>query len=1069
MRKLLPFLAKPVLLAFMLTGSYTSFSQGNSQNKGKADKKAAPQAAINHLKKNKQKLGLEDKDIADLTLSSETESKKSGVKHLYVQQQYEGIEVYGAITTVTLDGNDNVISMGDRLQKHVGDKVKSKQVSLTAEAAVAAAAKYLNIALKEPLSVKEQSNAVDKETLFSTGGISLEPIPAKLVYQPMEDGSLVLAWEVAIYELDGQNWWNLRLDAASGKVLDKHNLVLHCEFDNDGPQGTALHTSHGHSTMSPYIAADVKANVANTAAVGVGTYNVFALPLESPSEGPRSIVSGSVADKIASPSGWHSTGTTNYTTTRGNNVFAYEDPDNNGYVGLAQDTYGYSPEGGASLNFDFPLDFSKQPVANRDAAITNLFYWNNLTHDIWYRYGFDEQSGNFQTNNFGRGPVGSDLDHVMAEAQDARNIPVPPAGVTTRNNANFATTPDGQRPRMQMYLWSPIPERDMFQVTSPADIARTYPAIQAAFGPRLNATPVTGKLVLVNGIGGTSTNPIEACGPLTNAAEIAGNIAVLYRGNCDFSFKVATAQAAGAIAVLVINNQPGNPISMGVGTAPLPVPAITIPSVMISDVSGAGIRAKLNAGVEVRVRLKDESSGIELDGDFDNGIIAHEYGHGISTRLAGGRLRTNCLQNAEQMGEGWSDWFGLMMTMKEGDTAGKVRGIGTYVQGQPTTGQGIRPAPYSTDFAVNSATYATTNLTTITAPHGVGFVWSTMLWDMTWDLIAQHGFDKDLYDGNGGNNIAMQLVIDGLKLQDCSPGFVDGRNGILLADRINYGGAHQELIWKAFAKRGLGFSASQGLRTSRFDQVQAFDLPPTYLCTTPLTVTAVATSNVFTGSAANVVYLGYGAQNVMLQAAGDPTNKYTWTPAEGLSDATIANPVFTPTAAGTYTFTVKAVNDDLCTKTASITITVIDVRCGKKNDKVQVCQKQGNEICISAADVINHLRNGGSLGACGVQAKATAASAKTSDDFAANNELTAAPNPTNANTTLAFTLAESGAYRLEVMNMQGAVVSVVAQGKGEAGQRIAHEFSKGRLASGVYMVRLTSGKQSKFTRVVLQD
>jgi hypothetical protein len=86
-----------------------------------------------------------------------------------------------------------------------------------------------------------------------------------------------------------------------------------------------------------------------------------------------------------------------------------------------------------------------------------------------------------------------------------------------------------------------------------------------------------------------------------------------------------------------------------------------------------------------------------------------------------------------------------------------------------------------------------------------------------------------------------------------------------------------------------------------------------------------------------------------------------------------------------------------------------------------------------------------------------------------NDGLTAAPNPTNANTTLAFTLAESGAYRLEVMNMQGAVVAVVAQGKGEAGQRIAHEFSKGRLATGVYMVRLTSGKQSKFTRVVLQD
>ncbi len=34
----------------------------------------------------------------------------------------------------------------------------------------------------------------------------------------------------------------------------------------------------------------------------------------------------------------------------------------------------------------------------------------------------------------------------------------------------------------------------------------------------------------------------------------------------------------------------------------------------------------------------------------------------------------------------------------------------------------------------------------------------------------------------GGNNLANQLIVDGLKLQPCSPGFVDGRNAILAAD-----------------------------------------------------------------------------------------------------------------------------------------------------------------------------------------------------------------------------------------------------------------------------------------------
>jgi hypothetical protein len=72
----------------------------------------------------------------------------------------------------------------------------------------------------------------------------------------------------------------------------------------------------------------------------------------------------------------------------------------------------------------------------------------------------------------------------------------------------------------------------------------------------------------------------------------------------------------------------------------------------------------------------------------------------------------------------------------------------------------------------------------------------------------------------------MQLVIDGMKLQGCSPGFIDGRDAILQADVLANDGANQCLIWEVFAKRGLGWSASQGSSASRSDQTEAFDLPP---------------------------------------------------------------------------------------------------------------------------------------------------------------------------------------------------------------------------------------------------
>ncbi len=109
--------------------------------------------------------------------------------------------------------------------------------------------------------------------------------------------------------------------------------------------------------------------------------------------------------------------------------------------------------------------------------------------------------------------------------------------------------------------------------------------------------------------------------------------------------------------------------------------------------------------------------------------------------------------------------------------------------------------------------------------HAVGTIWATMLWDMTWFLIDEYGWDPDLYNGTGGNNIAMQLVLDGMKLQPCSPGFEDGRDAILAADAAANGGANECIIWNAFARRGLGFSSSQGTSGSTADGTPAFDLP----------------------------------------------------------------------------------------------------------------------------------------------------------------------------------------------------------------------------------------------------
>jgi len=217
------------------------------------------------------------------------------------------------------------------------------------------------------------------------------------------------------------------------------------------------------------------------------------------------------------------------------------------------------------------------------------------------------------------------------------------------------------------------------------------------------------------------------------------------------------------------------------------------------------------------------------DGDFDNLVIVHEYGHGISIRLTGGANNSGCLGTTEQMGEGWSDWYGAVMTIEPGDTGADPRPVGTYLFGQPPNGPGIRPQPYSTNFSVNNQTYS--DIDSVSIPHGVGSVWASMLWEMTWELIDEYGWDPNIYNFTGnvnqdaGNVMAMAIVTEALKLQPCGPGFVDGRDAILDADIAIYGGANQCYIWDAFARRGLGVSASQGSPNSVNDGVEAFDTP----------------------------------------------------------------------------------------------------------------------------------------------------------------------------------------------------------------------------------------------------
>jgi len=129
--------------------------------------------------------------------------------------------------------------------------------------------------------------------------------------------------------------------------------------------------------------------------------------------------------------------------------------------------------------------------------------------------------------------------------------------------------------------------------------------------------------------------------------------------------------------------------------------------------------------------------------------------------------------------------------------------------------------------SINPWTYGMMAGSTGGAVHTIGEMWCTFLWDMTWEMIAVDGINPNLFNptATGGNSAALKLVTEGMRLQPCSPGFVDSRNAILKADSIFYNGRYKCAIWKAFSRRGMGLLASQGSSSSYTDQVESFVNP----------------------------------------------------------------------------------------------------------------------------------------------------------------------------------------------------------------------------------------------------
>ncbi|MET3928482.1 hypothetical protein ABIE51_000369 [Lysobacter sp. OAE881] len=232
----------------------------------------------------------------------------------------------------------------------------------------------------------------------------------------------------------------------------------------------------------------------------------------------------------------------------------------------------------------------------------SINFLNVVMHEIGHGLGFQGFLDKF-TGQFGDfDGTGPRSDAYTQNAYDnVLNIGFNDPASTAAQRAEVMKTSgrlvwSGQRVKNEAALV--LDNRQYFTVTAPAGIAGRYLYGTASFGPVASPANFTGQVVLgvdeANAAGPTTG---DACTPLTNAAAVAGKIALVDRGTCGFVVKAANVQAAGGIGMVVADNVAGSPPPDLGGSDP----NITIPAIRITLADGNTFKANLPVNVTFQV------------------------------------------------------------------------------------------------------------------------------------------------------------------------------------------------------------------------------------------------------------------------------------------------------------------------------------------------------------------------------------------------------------------------------------------------------------------------------------
>ncbi|HST52838.1 MAG TPA: M36 family metallopeptidase [Pyrinomonadaceae bacterium] len=374
------------------------------------------------LAENSALYGLTTQQVGQLRKVSDYTNPAGNLSFVEFQQEVNGISVFQGYVRGILSADGRLVRTTGLLAPGVSGEALSTVPTRDAAEAVVSAAATIHVPV-EPGTVYVLDRAADGRTMTVARGPFDEDTKVETIYFPLAPGQLILAYQMVLWE--PVNAYMIIVDANTGELLWRKNITQ----DQTQPVTYNIYNNDSPTPLSP----------SNCTAPS---------PCSLPPGITRTDVTEVSENAAADNLGWIPDGAGNAVTT-GNNVDAGLDV----VAPNGIDPTGRATATGRTFSFPYIPDGASDPTGSnsptdtnyRMGIVTNIFFWANRYHDLIYNFGFTEAAGNFQDNNFSRGGLGN--DHVRAEAQDSSGT----------NNANFSTPPDGQLPRMQMFIFTTTP------------------------------------------------------------------------------------------------------------------------------------------------------------------------------------------------------------------------------------------------------------------------------------------------------------------------------------------------------------------------------------------------------------------------------------------------------------------------------------------------------------------------------------------------------------------------------------------------------------------------------------